>query len=136
MSQAITKILYEYNDAAVPPPYHRSYKITVTPNRCHLMVHAYGKIILDKQCTIERAIWERLVKDASTLPIQALPKAADPQDSTGGSSRFITLYSEDQVVLKGTALPDEVGDEPDSPAAFAHRLMSLCPDFPSGLAYK
>ncbi|MBC6905896.1 hypothetical protein DWB84_10545 [Saccharophagus sp. K07] len=130
MSQAITKILYEFNDSAVPPPYHRSYRITVTLDQCHLMIHAYGEIILEKFCTIELDVFEKLAKDALALPIQTLPKAGDSPVSIGGSSRLITLYSGNEVIFRGTD-----GADPKSHrlVSFAQELMSLCPDFPKDL---
>lgn len=128
MSRNVTKILYEYNDAAIPPPYHRSYKITVTPSHCYIVVHTYGEIILEKHCIIEPDIWEKLAKDALELPAQSLTQTDDPPDSVGGSSRLITLYSGDRVIFKATVL-QEACEESARLASFAHILTSLCPDF-------
>ncbi|MEL6937299.1 MAG: hypothetical protein AAFO59_11610, partial [Cyanobacteria bacterium J06607_17] len=38
----VTKIVYRFRDASVPPRYHRSYTISVTPDEANVVVNSYS----------------------------------------------------------------------------------------------
>jgi len=49
MKPETTKIIYSYGDSSVPPQYHRSYTITVTNEKLHIVVDSYGDILHEKE---------------------------------------------------------------------------------------
>lgn len=57
-------VIYEFHDAAVAPPYHRSYTITVTAGSAHAAVHNYDGVLAERTVEIDPAVWERTFADA------------------------------------------------------------------------
>lgn len=45
LAEPITQLIYRYQDAAVPPPYHRSIDIRIDAEKITLVVDSYGSIL-------------------------------------------------------------------------------------------
>ncbi|MGK0389979.1 MAG: hypothetical protein ACI94Y_002729 [Maribacter sp.] len=91
----IDKIEYEFTDSSVPPRYHRSYIITVTPNQVHVTVNSYGTELANETYPIEKTVFEQLVKNVSMLD------AADKKitrGATGTSGNSINLLIGSEVI--------------------------------------
>lgn len=97
----ITKIEYSFKDASVPPQYHRSYKITITGDRLHLIVDSYGDILVDRITNIPEQIIDDLVKYIKQYRIEERYHKSVMSTITGTTSKSLILYSGKDIILKG-----------------------------------
>jgi hypothetical protein len=102
MNKIITKIVYHFKDASVPPQYHRSYTITVTRNQIHIIVDSYGDIVADETTDIPEQIMDDLVKFIEIYQIKKKDRKRDTAKCAGGTSKSLTVYSDPNILLDGT----------------------------------
>ena len=57
----IKEITYRFQDASIPPEYHRSYTITIDKDRLKITVDRYGDILAEKEYRIEKNQFEGLI---------------------------------------------------------------------------
>ena len=62
-----TQISYRFRDSSVPPPYHRSYHIDVTPASAHYEMYDYDSVLNSNDVAVTPEGWERLVQLANDL---------------------------------------------------------------------
>lgn len=84
------QIVYHFQDASVPPPYHRSYVITVREGESHVVVDSYGDVLADTSYALSAAAWENL--RSLTADLQK-PGRYEAKGATGTSGNLLTLYS-------------------------------------------
>ncbi|EKV03083.1 hypothetical protein Lepto7375DRAFT_5358 [Leptolyngbya sp. PCC 7375] len=48
----VTKIVYRFRDASVPPRYHKSYRISVTSSEANIVVNSYGRQLNERTIQI------------------------------------------------------------------------------------
>ena len=87
---AVTKIELRFRDSSVPPQYHRSYTITLTPTKARKVVDSYGDVISDEEAALDPKLFEKLVADLKKLGLKDVPPKSD--GCTGGTSRSLTVY--------------------------------------------
>ncbi|MCF7974358.1 MAG: hypothetical protein K9N55_11125 [Phycisphaerae bacterium] len=131
-NEPITKIVYSFKDASVPPQYHRSYTITLTRDQSHILVDSYGDILVDQTKEIPESIIDDLAKYIETCQIKEKHLKSDTTICTGGTSKSLTVYSDRTVLLKGTVyqrggrLEGNLKGDIDS---FVTKLEGLIPGF-------
>ncbi len=86
----VTKIELRFRDSSVPPQYHRSYTITLTPRKARKVVDSYGDVISDEEAALDPKLFEKLVADLKKLGLKDVPPKSD--GCTGGTSRSLTVY--------------------------------------------
>jgi hypothetical protein len=132
MNKTVTKIVYHFKDASVPPQYHRSYTITVTRDQAHIVVDSYGDIVADATTDIPEQIMDDLVKFIEIYQIEKKNRKRDTMKCTGGTSKSLTVYSDDNILLDGTVyqcggrMESSISGDIDS---FTKKLEGLVPDF-------
>ncbi|MFH1829657.1 MAG: hypothetical protein ABH871_02620 [Pseudomonadota bacterium] len=97
----IKKIIYQFHDASVPPQYHRSYVITVTPGMAKIVIDSYGDILAGKQNKITEKQFEGIVKSLRKNGIKNV-KLKDNEGCTGGTGESISYSDEQKEIFSGT----------------------------------
>jgi hypothetical protein len=132
VNKSITKIIYSFKDASVPPQYHRSYTITVTSDQAHILVDSYGDILADATIDIPEQKIDDLARYIEIYQVKEKDRKSDTTICTGGTSKSLTIYSDENIVLNGTVyqcggrLEGNLLGDIDS---FAEKIESLIPDF-------
>ncbi|MDP1877702.1 MAG: hypothetical protein Q8M17_09115 [Actinomycetota bacterium] len=96
-------VTYAFHDSSVPPPYHRSYVLTVTQDEARIVIDSYGDVLADETAPTPPEVWEQL---AASLPtVQGLVVASADPGCTGGTSVELDISG------TGAALVDVYADE-------------------------
>ncbi len=94
-------IVFEYHDASVPPDDHRSYSITVTPNKLYFQVDSYGENIKADSINIGKEKWKQCKRAFETAGIRNIVEKNETEGCTGGSGNSISIYEGTQPLFKG-----------------------------------
>lgn len=84
-------ITYHFNDASVPPPYHRSETLVVTKDTSTLTIDSYGDVLATKTVDTPPDVWALL--GASTGELTSAPAPQDATGCTGGTGREVQIAS-------------------------------------------
>lgn len=103
---------YRFNDASVPPEYHRSYELTVDGTAARLVVDSYGEVLHDESVTLDQALLATLRQDAALVAIPSFPNVGG---CTGGTSESLRIVVDGATVQD--AFVDNCGSVGDAPAA-------------------
>jgi hypothetical protein len=132
MNKPITKIVYHFQDASVPPQYHRSYTITVTRDHAHVIVDSYGDILADTSIDIAEQVIDDLARGIEIYQIKQQKRKSDTMEYTGGTSKSLTIYSDGIIMLDGTVYDYRgrlEGNLSGNIDAFTHKIEDLIPNF-------
>lgn len=127
-----TRIVYIYGDSSLPPQYHRSYRIDVTPVQARVTVDSYGTILAERNYTITRTEFDGLLNSLSKNDIRKVPQR-DDEGCTGGASETISIYNEQNPTFSGQVYHcggEDSGDLGGNIQGFADHLRNLIPDLP------
>ena len=118
LDPATATLVYRFNDASVPPEYHRSYTLTADAASANLIVDSYGDVLHDVTEQIEDDVWQRTLDAAA-----ALSNVTDvtSEGCAGGTSEEIRVLDDDDQALidvevdhcgasAGPPLAEAVGD--------------------------
>ena len=95
------KIVFEYHDASVPPDDHRSYMITLNPDKLIYVVDSYGEIIKKDSINIEPNKWNEVRAAFESCSIRNVEKRKNLEGCTGGSGNSIHLYINNEKIFGG-----------------------------------
>lgn len=132
MKPETTKIIYSYGDSSVPPPYHRSYTISVTNEKLHIVVDSYGDILHDKEYAMTNEKMENLIQVIEEANIRNANETTEADDCVGGTSRSITITSKEDTVVSGTNYycgGKTYGNLKGDSDALIQALKAIIPDF-------
>jgi hypothetical protein len=98
----ITKLVYQYDDASVPPEDHRSYLISIDSEQIHLVVDSYGHILKDTTMKFDTDRFEKLINlyDQSKLHYCSTIKESD--GCTGGNGDQMHSYFKDKTLFSAS----------------------------------
>ncbi len=89
-------ITYQFLDSSVPPPYHRSFELTVTAKESRIVVDSYGDVLADEKVPTDPEVWNTL---GSTIDqVSSLTAAQTEQGCTGGTATSLAVIAGDQVL--------------------------------------
>lgn len=89
-------ITYQFLDSSVPPPYHRSYELTVTEKESRIIVDSYGDVLADERVPTDPAVWSAL---GSTVDqVSSLEAVKPEQGCTGGTATSLAVIEGDTVL--------------------------------------
>lgn len=94
------KIEYRFNDSSVPPEYHRSYSLVVTPESADIYVDSYGKQLLNKTYKIDSKQFGKVVEELRGLGIKK-QKSKDVNPCSGGTTEVLRLYAGNTQLFDG-----------------------------------
>ena len=92
-----TQISYRFQDSSVPPPYHRSYHIDVTPANAHYETYDYDTVLNAVDVSVTTEQWEHLVQLANEL--QEAGRFTE-EGATGTTGSTILIYEGEKEVYK------------------------------------
>ena len=90
-------VTYEFHDASVPPPYHRSVTLTVTKADSRIVIDSYGDVLADEQVPTPTAVWEALgdtLEDVTDLAV-AVPE----EGCVGGPGIELSVTTPDETLV-------------------------------------
>jgi hypothetical protein len=127
----IDEIQYRFHDSSVPPPYHRSYTITIKSDSVHILVDSYGSVISDKTFVISADSLNKLIALLDEAKIRN-GKLDDNTGCTGGTSESIKCFSKGNMVFSGSVYHcggKDSGDLGGEVSIIAEYARNLIPDF-------
>lgn len=62
-------LTYRFQDSSIIPEYHRSYTITISPEKIHFSIDAYKKILSEKTLVLDKKAYEEFVKKIIDLKL-------------------------------------------------------------------
>ena len=77
------EIVFEYHDASVPPDDHRSYVITLNPDKLIYVVDSYGEIIKRDSIKSEPTKWNKVQAAFTSCDIRNVEKKKIQKDVQG-----------------------------------------------------
>ncbi len=97
----ITKIIYRFRDASVPPQYHRSYRISVTTTQAKVVVDSYGKRLNESTAELTPSEFQAVldVIEKSQISQETDTEASPPV--IGGKIEYLQLFDHDMEILNG-----------------------------------
>lgn len=93
-------IIYRFGDSSVPPPYHRSYTITASPDLIEVVVDSYGEIIVRDSAMMDSDKFNALIEILKKDKINTGQKK-DDAGCTGGTTDYLDVKSGESFILKG-----------------------------------
>lgn len=133
MDKPISKIVYSFKDASVPPEYHRSYTISITEAQAHITVDSYGDILVEKTVDMPKQTMDDLAKYIQIYQIKEKDRNNETMTWPGGTSKALKVYSVDDMLLDGIVYQSDSrveGNLSGDIDAFAEKLVGLITDFP------
>lgn len=95
------KFVYRYHDSSVPPEYHRSYTITMSPTEISKWVDSYGDTVsFDVQKTNGND-FNKLKQLVASANLRSC-KDQENNSCTGGTGLSIYYYINDKLIFKGS----------------------------------
>lgn len=112
----VTMISYSFHDSSVPPPYHRSYDINISPNELHITVNSYGDILADETIELEQSDFSNLIKTINDARLVS-GRIESELRCTGGTSESLNIFENNAEVYSGyfdhcggTKIPESSGN--------------------------
>ncbi len=124
-------VIYKFNDASVPPAYHRSFELTITAARARLVVDSYGDILADEEVSGVDEVgdaWAKLVENYAQ--VTATSVATPEAGCVGGTSRSLEI-TQGEVVLKDIFIDDCAGVNEVATAELANWIAPAQQLFPT-----
>ncbi len=94
-------ITYVFTDSSVPPPYHRSWKLTVTAEQSAITVLTYGSVLAQRSAATATGVWDLLARGfPSALESADLAaRRTTPEGCTGGTAEAIRVAAGPAVLV-------------------------------------
>ncbi len=98
----VTKIVYRFRDASVPPRYHRSYTISITASDANVVVNSYGKQLNESMVKLSPSQFQAVldVIEKSQITLEAETEEARP--TIGGKIEYLQLFDADTEVFSAS----------------------------------
>jgi len=99
---ATAVITYTFTDSSVPPQYHRSWTMTVTPNRSDITVDSYGSVLAQRSATTAVGVWDALSAGFPTVveSVELARRRTAPQGCTGGTTEAVRVEDGPDVLIE------------------------------------
>ncbi len=98
---AIAEIIYRFGDASVPPEYHRSYTITVTPTQVRRITDSYGDVLEDQVGALDEEQFLALVASLRASGLGVVD-SGDSDGCTGGTTETLEIVMDDGERSEGS----------------------------------
>ena len=117
-------VTYAFRDSSVPPPYHRSFVITVDRNAARIVVDSYGTVLADRTAPTPPGVWEQLRNTIGELDGIVIE---EPEQGCTGGTGFALSVSEGGPTLEGPACGGANSNAEERVAAWIAPARSLFP---------
>ncbi len=88
--QDLEQLTYQFRDASVPPPYHRSYTLVINKDTALLSVDSYGNILAEKTYEMPKDGLKKIGEAIVKHKIALRKEKKENKGCTGGTSRIIS----------------------------------------------
>ena len=133
-TNGIMEIVYRYQDASIPPEYHRSYTIQVNANRVHIVVDSYGAILAERTYDISEKRFNDLLESLKKNKIRHCIRMRVESGCIGETTEKISLFNGSNQLFTGQVYHcsgKDYGNLCGDIEAFADEVKSLVPDIES-----
>jgi len=86
-------ITYQFHDASVPPPYHRSFVLTFDSERARIVVDSYGQVLAERTAPMTAGLWQQV---SGSLPRDLVVQ--EPAEGCTGGTGFTVSVADGGVV--------------------------------------
>ncbi len=90
-------IEFQYTGASIPPPYHRSYEVSVTRQLLRLRIYCYDDLLYEGNLPFDSARFNMLIDTISSLNIHITP--LQKSYATGGETLSLNLHRKGDTYL-------------------------------------
>ena len=100
-TEDVDELVYRYQDASVPPHYHRSYSITATEDRILRVVDSYGDEIERQEAPLNPGELRTLLAEVE----RSLARRATPVEQagcTGGTGESVTVSRKGEPLFRAS----------------------------------
>lgn len=121
--------VYHFGDASLPPPYHRSYTISVTPTKALVTIESYSDVLAKDSVVLTADKYNSFAKSLMALSIRK-SKARSSKGCTGGTTKALTLYAGSRKEIKGSLYycgGQAIGNLSGDVTAAANLFIALIP---------
>lgn len=128
---SITRIEYRFGDSSVPPPYHRSYTISLTPDAIKVVVDSYGEVTAQQEKPVDQASFDLMVAALEKHGIGHRVAAKDELGCSGGTTESIAFWKGEEEAFSASVYHcggDDFGELDGDSRGFAKDLKMLIPD--------
>lgn len=98
--EEITEAGFAFRDSSVPPEYHRSWTLTVTPGQAYIVVDSYGDVVGEETAEVDTATWTELQANVAALEGD---EAAEGEPCAGGTGADVWAEAGDEPLFEMTA---------------------------------
>ncbi len=110
-SSAPDRIVYDFRDSSVPPPYHRSYTIEVSSETAKVNVRDYDKVLAEKEVEMTEEKWKALVEMAGELKGKGGKYFSSASGTRGYSLKLMQGEEETYLVSWDSMKTDKVKEK-------------------------
>jgi hypothetical protein len=117
-------VTYAFRDSSMPPPYHRSFVITVDRDAARIVVDSYGTVLADQTASMPPGTWERMsdsIADLDGIVIE------EPEQGCTGGTGFALSVSDGGFALEGSACGGANSEAEQRVSAWIAPARSLFP---------
>lgn len=82
-------VTYDFRDSSVPPPYHRSYRLSFDRASARIVVDSYGEVLADRTASMPEQVWTRLSETFDS--VRGLTAEEPEQGCTGGTGFALSV---------------------------------------------
>lgn len=136
LAEPITQLIYRYQDAAVPPPYHRSIDIRIDAEKITLAVDSYGSILAkteqDSPSDIMLKISNWIAECGISVKSRADASGEFNDKTTGNGIHFLKIMVQGKPILEGNTAAHDAGESArlmGDIETFAQRIRHCVDDF-------
>lgn len=97
---SVNRLRYKYLDSSLPPKYHRSYEITLTPQKVYFSINSYGKILSNESLPITETKYKSFVTAILGLNIKNREEVKS-DSCCGGTSDELDICIGKDFQVKG-----------------------------------
>ncbi len=135
--QHANKIVYRFQDASIPPGYHRSYEIEVAPKVVKITVDSYGDILTQQEYPATEKQFDAVVFAFFHYNIHNCEQKDEQHYFTGGTTDSITCYDDNEVLFSGSVYHSGTGSGNlcGDVEGFSNKIKSLVPDLATLLEF-
>jgi hypothetical protein len=94
---ATATIVYRFNDASVPPEYHRSYTLTADAESVNLVVDSYGDVLHDVTEPNVDELWQDALGESQML--STVTNVTTDGACAGGTSEELRLLDDERQAV-------------------------------------
>jgi hypothetical protein len=116
MTINMTRLVYRYQGASIPPPYQRNAEITVDAEKIHVLITSVDEVLIDAEQAAPAGILPRLTQWLQDYHLTALPRQTmqlNLPPNTGAAIHALTIYDGENKRLDASTARDCGTAEPN-----------------------